>query len=157
PGVGPIPVAAARAMMADGFLAAIVTDGQDVQSVSHLGRTVHARVRTALFERDQGCVVPGCNDAGPLAIDHISEYHLGGPTAIHNLCLLCKWHHYLKTHHGHTIRRLHGKWLWEGPKGGPPTEQPWQSGLPTMPRMWNQDRLGPPPPKRRRRPNRVRR
>ncbi len=152
-GVGPIPVEVARSMMADAFVAAIVTDGQDVLSVSHLGRTVHSRVRTALWERDQGCcVVPGCNDDGPLAIDHISEYRHGGPTELQNLCLLCKWHHYLKTHHGYKIKRLKGSWIWEGPNGQPPDEEAPQPELPVIKgRTWSQYRLGPPKPKRKRR------
>lgn len=153
PGVGPIPVKAARSMLADAFVAAIVTDGQDVLSVSHMGRTVHARVRTALLERDGGCcVVPGCNDDGPVAMDHIRGYALGGPTELNNLCLLCRHHHYLKTYCGYKVTRLKGKWIWEGPNDDPPDPDAPQPELPVAKgRLWNQDRLGPPKAKKRRR------
>jgi hypothetical protein len=39
-------------MMADAFLAAVVTDGVDVRSVVHLGRNDTAHQRTALEVRD---------------------------------------------------------------------------------------------------------
>ena len=53
-GVGPVPVATVRAMLADAFLAAVVTDGVDVYNVAHLGRAVTAAQRTALQVRDAG-------------------------------------------------------------------------------------------------------
>lgn len=37
PGIGPIPVATARALAEDAYLAALVTDGTDIKAVSHLG------------------------------------------------------------------------------------------------------------------------
>lgn len=57
-GVGPIPVAAARALAADASLKVLVTKGADV-TVAHMGRTIPARVRTALEARDPTCVCPG--------------------------------------------------------------------------------------------------
>ena len=60
PGVGPVPVATARALASDAVLSAIVSDGVDVRAVAHLGRTIPAHVRTALEARDLTCVVPRC-------------------------------------------------------------------------------------------------
>ncbi len=40
-GVGPVPVATVRGMLADSFGAAIVTDGVDVYTVAHLGTIRH--------------------------------------------------------------------------------------------------------------------
>jgi hypothetical protein len=54
PGVGPIPVATARALSADSILSAIVTDGVDVKAVAHLGRTIPAHLRTALWPETRG-------------------------------------------------------------------------------------------------------
>jgi hypothetical protein len=48
PGVGPIPVATARALSSDAVLAAVLTEGADVKGVAHLGRTIPSRLRTAL-------------------------------------------------------------------------------------------------------------
>ncbi len=69
-GVGPIPVATARSMMADAVLSAILTRGTEVTKVVHLGRTVSAHQRTALEARDPVCIVPGCDVAERLEIDH---------------------------------------------------------------------------------------
>jgi hypothetical protein len=127
PGVGPIPVCAARAFASDAFLAVIVADGQDIKAVSHLGRTIPDRLMTALIERDPVCVVPGCAEHEDLAFDHVIPVHRRGPTSLHNLARLCRWHHYLKTFHGYVLDRVGGKWIWVGPNGPPPdplAEQP---------------------------------
>ncbi|MDQ3783694.1 MAG: 13E12 repeat family protein [Actinomycetota bacterium] len=58
-GVGPIPAATARALASDSILSVLVTDGTDIKTVSHPGRTIPARLRTALLARDRKCVVPG--------------------------------------------------------------------------------------------------
>ena len=53
-GIGPVPVATVREWMGDAFLAAVLTNGDDVQKVVHLGRkfTVHAAHRPAMAEPD---------------------------------------------------------------------------------------------------------
>lgn len=122
PGVGPISVQAARAFASDAYLSAILTDGKDVQAVSHLGRTIPAHLRTALMERDPGCVVPGCVEKGPFEIDHVKPVAEGGETSLSNLARLCHHHHYLKTFHGHRLRGGPGRWSWVGPNGPPPDE-----------------------------------
>ena len=44
--------------------------------------------------RDQTCVVPGCEQpAGRCDIDHRQPFSTGGPTAVHNLNMLCRHHH----------------------------------------------------------------
>ncbi|HEX2258427.1 MAG TPA: HNH endonuclease signature motif containing protein [Actinomycetota bacterium] len=120
PGVGPIPVAAALAFASDAFLAAVVADGQDIKAVSHLGRTIPERLRTAVVARDPICVVPGCGEHEGLEIDHIIPVHHRGRTLLKNLCRLCEWHHYLKTYHGYMVDRVGGEWIWYGPNGPPP-------------------------------------
>lgn len=59
PGVGPIPAATARALASDAILSTVITKGVDVAAVAHFGRTISARLRTALEARDTECVVPG--------------------------------------------------------------------------------------------------
>jgi hypothetical protein len=112
PGVGPIPVAVARALSADSILSVLVTDGVDVTGVAHAGRTIPASVRRALTERDPVCVVPGCGQRDELEIDHLEPLALGGRTSLENLVRLCHWHHYLKTHQGHRLERVDGTWHW---------------------------------------------
>ena len=59
-------------------------------------RLVTPDIRHALHARDKGCVFPGCNRA-PADCDahHIVPWQQDGPTALHNLVLLCSHHHNL--------------------------------------------------------------
>lgn len=126
--VGPVPVSAARTLMSDAFLTAVVSDGVDVTTVARMGRTVPAHVRTALVARDRGCVVPGCEARHRLEIDHIVPLAEGGPTALANLARLCGWHHHLKTYRGYRLSGGPGRWCWEAPgeeaphSGDPPRQ-----------------------------------
>lgn len=115
PGVGPIPVEVARRLAVDSFLSVLITDGVDVTTVANVGRTIPASVRRAILERDQCCVVPACGHREDLEIDHIDPFGQGGPTRLDNLCRLCRWHHYLKTHQRHRIERHGGAWRWITP------------------------------------------
>ncbi|MDQ4149861.1 MAG: HNH endonuclease [Actinomycetota bacterium] len=117
PGVGPVPVASAKALASDALIAAVMADGADVRSVTHLGRTIPARLRTALQERDPTCVVPGCSERRNLEIDHIVPFSEGGPTCLDNLARLCRWHHHQKTHSGYRLTGRPGRWRWEAPEG----------------------------------------
>lgn len=118
PGVGPVPVATAEALAADAFLAILVTDGADIKAVCRPGRTIPARLRTALIERDPTCSVPSCDSRLSLQIDHIVPVSGGGRTELENLCRLCDWHHYLKTHRGYRLRGEPGSQIWENPHSG---------------------------------------
>ena len=102
---GPIPVAMARDLANDSFLRLVYHRSGDIRAVSHLGRTVNRRLRTALAHRDRCCVVPGCGVPFGLEIDHVVPFALGGPTELSNLALLCHHHHYLKTYEGWTLER----------------------------------------------------
>lgn len=124
-GVGPIPVVTAEALAKDSIIAALATDEADIQSVTHMGRNVTARQRTALEVRDPVCVVPGCDVRHHLEIDHITGVKELGPTKLENLGRLCRWHHYLKTYKGYLLTGGPGRWSF-----GPP------------------DRAGPNPPAR---------
>jgi hypothetical protein len=101
---GPIPVAMARDLANDSFLRLVFHRAGDIRAVSHLGRTINRRLRTALAHRDRCCVVPGCGVPFGLEIDHIVPFAQGGPTELANLALLCHHHHYLKTYEGWTLQ-----------------------------------------------------
>ena len=118
PGVGPIPVSAARRLAADGIVKAVLDEGADVHAVAHFGRTIPARVRTALESRDQTCVVPGCDERHDLEIDHLIPFAEGGPTALENLARLCRNHHAMKTHRGWRLGGSPGSWRWLRPDRG---------------------------------------
>lgn len=115
-GVGPVPVATARALLPEAFLKILVIDGVDVTSVCHIGRSIPAHLRSALEERDPTCVVPGCDVAVSLEIDHWrTPFAVGGPTELSNLARLCHAHHAMKTYGGFELRGGPGKWGWEPP------------------------------------------
>jgi len=118
PGMGPISVAAARRLAEGGIVKTVLTKGSDVRAVAHLGRTIPARLRTALEARDQTCVVPGCDTHDGLEIDHIVPLAEGGPTKLGNLARLCHWHHSLKTHRGWRLDGGPGRWRWHKPDRG---------------------------------------
>jgi len=115
PGIGPIPVATAQAMAGDAFLAAVLTDGADVQSVTHIGRNIPSRFYTALEERDPCCVVPECGNRHDLQIDHNQPVYQQGPTKMDNLARLCRWHHHLKTYYRYQLSGKPGAWEWNPP------------------------------------------
>jgi hypothetical protein len=115
PGVGPIPVEVARRLAVDSILSVLITDGVDVTTVAHAGRTIPASIRRALIERDPVCAVPGCEIRDRLEIDHVEPFGTGGPTRLANLVRLCNWHHYLKTHQRHRIERRGSGWRWVTP------------------------------------------
>ena len=117
PGVGPVPLATARNVLGESFLKVIIEDGVDVTSVCHVGRAVPAHIRSALENRDETCVVPGCDVAKGLEIDHYQiAFENDGPTELWNLCRLCHWHHHLKTYCGYAISGKPGSWEWRAPR-----------------------------------------
>ena len=130
PGIGPIPVAAARRLAVDSILSVLVTNGTDVTTVAHAGRTIPASIRRALIERDPTCVVPGCDVRQGLEIDHVEPFALGGATTLANLVRLCHWHHYLKTYQRHRLTAAGGGWRWE-PPGDNRGDLPASSGVAT--------------------------
>ena len=115
PGVGPIPVAAARSMLGDAVVKLLISRGVDVVSVVHLGRTVTAHQRSALEARDPVCVVEGCSARHHLEIDHVDGWALTRRTTIDRLARLCRWHHHLKTYAGYRLEGSPGRWRWCGP------------------------------------------
>ncbi|MDQ6949270.1 MAG: HNH endonuclease [Actinomycetota bacterium] len=121
PGVGPIPVATARAWAGDAVLKALVTKGVDVVAVVHAGRTVTAAQRAALEERDPSCVVAGCGITKGLEIDHVDGWALTRTTTVERLARLCRWHHHLKTHCGYHLEGRAGNWRLVAP-GHPPDD-----------------------------------
>jgi hypothetical protein len=118
PGVGPIAVASARRLAADGLIKALSRDGADVRAVAHLGRTIPARLRTALEARDPACVVPGCDVRTGLEIDHVVPFSEGGTTSLANLARLCRYHHAQKTHRGWRLGGGPAAWTWTRPASG---------------------------------------
>ncbi|MCU0309575.1 MAG: HNH endonuclease [Acidimicrobiales bacterium] len=107
-GVGPVPVAAVRAWIAEGaFTAAIVADGVDIRAVAHLGRRPLAQQITALqWIHGDRCAVQGCARTTNLEIDHVEPWARTRRTTLDELAPLCPHHHDLKTFQGFTLGPL---------------------------------------------------
>ncbi len=71
-------------------------EGQPIGS-GRTTRTINRRLRRALEHRDRSCAVPGCGATRGLHAHHIQHWEDGGPTELHNLVLLCPYHH--RAHH----------------------------------------------------------
>ena len=101
-GLGPVPVAAVRAMIASGdaFLAAVVTKGVDVVGVAHLGRRPTAHQATALQWTSPQCTNTSCDAVFGLENDHREPWAETKVTLVGCMDPLCKHCHRLKTHKG---------------------------------------------------------
>ncbi len=66
-------------------------------------RTISRRLRRALEHRDRCCVVPGCGATRGLHAHHVIHWENGGLTELHNLVLVCPYHHRLHHRGGITI------------------------------------------------------
>ncbi|MUL78059.1 HNH endonuclease signature motif containing protein [Mycolicibacterium sp. CBMA 226] len=66
-------------------------------------RTISRRLRRALEHRDRCCRVPGCGATRGLHAHHIIHWENGGVTELHNLVLVCPFHHRLHHKRGITI------------------------------------------------------
>ncbi|WP_036359817.1 HNH endonuclease signature motif containing protein [Mycobacterium asiaticum] len=60
-------------------------------------REINRRLRRALEHRHPTCAVPGCGATRGLHAHHLQHWEHGGPTELHNLILVCPYHH--RAHH----------------------------------------------------------
>jgi hypothetical protein len=103
-GGGRVPVSVVRSLIDDdAFIKAVVFDGVDITTVSHVGRYKKAELRTALalgpppaFE-GVTCCEPGCDRRYHLEWDHVDPVANRGPTSYANLTPRCWPHHRAKT------------------------------------------------------------
>ena len=105
-GVGPIPVAIARAMLQDAKVTVLRHDDHgDITTVSSLTRSIPTPLHRWVEEAYPACGRVRCDSTFRLEIDHIIPVADGGPTAKHNLWRLCGHDHHLKTYCGWTVQR----------------------------------------------------
>ena len=109
-GYGPIAVSAVRDLLdtADPFLAAIVSKGEAVVGVAHLGRRANARQQSALEWLYPTCAAEGCNELTFLENDHRDDWARTGVTVLDLLDRLCGHHHRLKTTRDWSLVDGHG-------------------------------------------------
>jgi len=109
-GLGPVSTQAVADTMdgGDPILKAVVTKGQDVASVVHLGRRPNAAQQTALDWLFPTCAAEGCGTrAAHLQTDHRAEWAKTHVTVLDLLDRLCRFHHYRKTYEGWAL--VHGR------------------------------------------------
>ncbi|MDD7937811.1 DUF222 domain-containing protein [Actinomycetospora lutea] len=102
--------------------------------VGRAQRTAPDAIRRALNTRDGGCAFPGC-DRTPRRCQahHVQSWLDRGATAVHTMCLLCRYHHQL-IHHGHwTIQMIDGRPWFTPPGFIDPAQRPRPGGRPRVP------------------------
>ena len=125
PGVGPVSVEWARSLLGDALLDLFISDGVDVRTVVRPRRKIPTPLLTAITERDQCCVVPGCGKRKGLEKDHWRRpVKDGGEASYENLVLLCSHHHSLRTHRGWVLTNENGRWQFEPPEQTTPRGTP---------------------------------
>ena len=110
-GYGPVAVSAVRDLIdtRDPFLAAVVTNGEEVVGVTHLGRRPTAHQRSALEWLYPTCAAEGCNALTFLEFDHRDDWAKTHRTVFDLLDRLCSHHHDRKTRHGWALVDGRGK------------------------------------------------
>lgn len=98
-GYGPVAPSAIRDLLdtEDPFLAAVVTKGEAVVGVAHLGRRPNAHQQTALEWLYPTCAVEGCNAVAYLETDHREDWSKTHVTIYEWCDRHCGHHHDLKT------------------------------------------------------------
>jgi Domain of unknown function (DUF222) len=114
-GVGPVSLATATRVLGDAYVKLVISDGIDIRTVCHVGRTIPASLKTALEQRDPVCSVPRCDNRYSLESHHLVAVTDGGPTSLDNLVRICKWHHDLITYERWRLRGGPGEWTWHPP------------------------------------------
>ena len=109
-GFGPIPVSVVEELLAQGdtFLAAVISRGQAVTGVAHLGRRPTAAQQSALQWLYPICAVEGCS-ALAREIDHREDWAATHKTVFDRLDGYCCHHHDLKTYDGWALVEGRGK------------------------------------------------
>lgn len=109
-GIGPVPVESVREWIGQGaFVAALLTEGQDVKSVVHMGRSPTALQRTVLEWEQPECHVLGCPARDNLQVDHAEDWSRTRHTTLSELDRYCPDHHRMKTHDGYRLEPGRGK------------------------------------------------
>src|ERR687898_929898 len=88
-GIGPVPATTARALLDDALVSVLVTDGDDIKTISKAKRTIPAQLRRAAEARYPTCGVKGCANDRFLQIDHVTPVEDHGLTEDDNLWRLC--------------------------------------------------------------------
>jgi hypothetical protein len=101
-GLGPVPISTARGLLGEGVLKLVVTKGEDVVNVTHLGRGPKVAQKIALLWQSPCCSVEGCTRTR-LEFDHREPWAKTKHTKLGELDGLCAFHHALKHRDGWSL------------------------------------------------------
>ncbi|HEX4777833.1 MAG TPA: hypothetical protein VFW74_13735, partial [Acidimicrobiia bacterium] len=101
-GLGPVPVRTARALLGESILKLVLTKGEDVASVTHLGRGPKVAQKIALLWQSPCCSVEGCTRTR-IEFDHREPWAKTKHTKLNELDALCTFHHDLKHREGWSL------------------------------------------------------
>jgi Domain of unknown function (DUF222)/HNH endonuclease len=125
----PIPSAAVRRLACDARIIPVLYGTKSCPlDIGRSSRVIPPAMRKALVLRDKGCRFPGCGrPASWTDGHHVIHWRDGGPTALWNLLLLCRFHHHRVHEGGWTIRPLgEGDFRFEPPDPLAPIPPPGQ-------------------------------
>jgi hypothetical protein len=134
-GVGPVDVAWVNDLLPEAIVHVLVHDGVDITTYASATRHIPRPVQIALAARDRYCVVRGCRCLRRTERDHRTSFAEGGAGSLHNLNLLCSFHHDQKSHSGARLQRAGTEWLW-WPPGATET---WRSPVGSHLTLWDTD------------------
>jgi hypothetical protein len=126
-------------LMCDSSLYCVHTDATDrVVGVGATSRRIPSVLRKALRHRDGGCRFPGCGVRRRADGHHIQHWTRGGPTALHNLVMLCRRHHRAIHHKGFSVLMLpDGQPQFFAPDGSTLAEVPVMPRTSATPQRWH--------------------
>jgi hypothetical protein len=92
---GPVRTEVARRLACDASVRRVVVGpGSEPLDVGRRSAVVPSAIRHAVIVRDRRCRFPGCDRPQAWCdAHHVVHWADGGPTALHNLLLLCRRHH----------------------------------------------------------------
>jgi hypothetical protein len=107
----------ARRLACDSIVECAVFYRNQPLGVGRNSRTIPRWLRRQLWDRDGGCRFPGCGRTQWVHAHHIVHWSMGGPTDLHNLILLCGFHHRFLHEHGWSILSTEGGFVFTKPDG----------------------------------------
>jgi hypothetical protein len=123
------PAEARRAACDAGIIPMVLGTRAEPLDVGRLSYVVPEPIRRGLVFRDQGCSFPGCRRRpGRCHAHHVDHWIDGGPTALDNLTLLCRFHHHLVHHGGWQVEMRHGRPWYTPPRWIDPEQRPRPGG-----------------------------
>ena len=137
-GFGPVAVSAVRDMIDtdDPFLTAVVTQGEKLVGVAHLGRRPNALQQTALQWLYPSCANEACSAQARLDYDHRVDWARTHFTVLDLLDRLCAHCHALKTGQNWSLVEGRGKRALVPTGGPPPSEGSGMANRPGPPAVW---------------------